>query len=103
MAVQANVRPAREFAISEGLSGKLSSGRMSRAGSSPGSGTGGLGWLRAATLGEGLAGQRELRRGEGDLVRNSPDSRNRLGVAVPGSVQEVFGLVPQLVKVRPGR
>jgi hypothetical protein len=50
-----------------------------------------------------LAGQRQLGRGQADPVAGGADPRDRAGLAVPGGVQQVFGLVPKLVKVGPGR
>jgi hypothetical protein len=50
-----------------------------------------------------LAGERELRGGQDDPVRDRPDPRDRGGVAALGGVQQVFGLVAELFQVGPGR
>src|SRR4029077_16076586 len=50
-----------------------------------------------------LPGDRELRRGQHDLARDRIDPGDRVGVAALGGVQQVLGLVAELVQVGPGR
>ena len=50
-----------------------------------------------------LAGQRQLRRGENEPVRDRADPRDRAGVAAVGGAQQVLGLVAELAEVGPGR
>ncbi len=50
-----------------------------------------------------LAGERQLCRGEDEPPGHRPDPRGRAGIAALGGVQQVLGLVAELVQVGPGR